>query len=110
MRKEKNSGKEIPAQHLENMAEVLKVLAHPVRLRIVEVLDNYGEQAVNSIVAKLGEGQGTVSGHLNRMRRSGIIRASRRGKEMWYGLADRDALTILCCIRKKLCNREKTGK
>ena len=37
------------------------------------------------------------------MRRIGLVEASRRGKEVWYAIANPRALTILNCIRKEDC-------
>jgi len=93
----------LPAAGLAGMAEVLKVLAHADRLRIVELLDLAGEQPVHAIVADLAQPQGSVSGQLNKMRRAGLITARRQGKEVWYRLANPHVLTILNCIRTKGC-------
>jgi len=45
--------------------------------------------------------QPAASRHLNLMRKAGIIRAQRKGQEVWYEIADPRALTILGCIRKQ---------
>ena len=91
----------LPAELLERMAAMLRVLAHPQRLRIVELLQSEKEAPVHAIIMHLGIPQAAVSQHLNHMRRSGLLRGSRRGKEVWYGIADPSALTVLDCIRKK---------
>lgn len=83
------------------MAERLKVLAHPHRLKIVEILHGCEEAPVHEIMSRVPLPQATASHHLNAMRRAGLIRADRRGKEVWYRIADPDSLTILDCIRKK---------
>ena len=86
---------------LTEMAERLKVLAHPHRLKIVEILALCSEAPVHRIRELARLPQATTSQHLGLMRRAGIIRASRRGKEVWYGIADPDCKTILNCIRTK---------
>ena len=96
---------ELPMPLLERMADVLKVLAHPHRLRVIEVLESASEAPVHEIVMALGLSQAATSHHLNRMRRAGLISAQRRGKEIWYRIADPDSLTILGCIRKKGAER-----
>jgi ArsR family transcriptional regulator len=83
------------------MAEVLRVLAHGYRLRIVEFLDMNGPSPVYRIVEALGGPQGALSQHLNKMRLSGLLRSERRGKEVWYAIANPDSLTILNCMRKR---------
>lgn len=87
-------------EELERMAQVLRLLAHPHRLKLIELLER-NPAAVHSLVASLDLPQGTVSQHLNQMRRLGLVAAERRGKEVWYKIADPRALTILGCIRKK---------
>jgi DNA-binding transcriptional ArsR family regulator len=99
--KTKSGCAEIPAEHLERMASVLRLLAHPHRLRVIEWLERARAAPVHEITARLGLPQAAVSQHLNQMRRVGLIRAARRGKEVWYEIADDRALTILNCIRKR---------
>jgi DNA-binding transcriptional ArsR family regulator len=86
---------------LERMANVLRVLAHPQRLKIVELLDEGRELPVHELTDAMAVPQATVSQHLNRMRAAGLLAGRRRGKEVWYRIADPDSLTVLNCIRKK---------
>ena len=86
---------------LDHMAGTLRVLAHPLRLKIVEILQVETEAPVHEIVARLGLPQAAISQHLNHMRRAGLLKAMRRGKEVWYGIAEPSSLIILDCIRKK---------
>ncbi len=86
---------------LARMADVLRVLAHRDRLRIIEQLDRLGEQPVNELVNALGLPQATVSHHLSRMKAAGLVSAERREREVWYRIENPDSLTILECIRKK---------
>ena len=88
-------------EFLERMASALKVLAHPCRLKLVEVLQREGDMPVHGLMERLEQPQATVSQHLNQMRRAGLVKADRRGKEVWYAIADPSVLTILDCIRKK---------
>ncbi len=91
----------LPTELLERMASTLRVLAHPQRLRIVEMLQGEKEAPVHAIVARLGAPQAAVSQHLNHMRRAGLLRGVRRGKEVWYGITEPSATTVLDCIRRK---------
>ncbi len=86
---------------LEPMAERLKLLAHAHRLKIVEILERTGGLPVFEITNELGLPQAVTSQHLNAMKRGGLLKADRRGKEVWYAIADPRALTILDCIRTK---------
>lgn len=92
---------ELSMEFLEKVAVALKVLAHPCRLKIVEVLQREGEVPVHALMARLNLPQALLSQHLNQMKRVGLLKGTRRGKEVWYGIADPSALTILDCVRRK---------
>jgi DNA-binding transcriptional ArsR family regulator len=70
-------------------------------LRIVEFLEQRPAAPVFEITEALGVSQAVASQHLNAMKRVGLLQAERRGKQVWYSIADPRALTILDCIRKK---------
>lgn len=95
----------MPLELLERMAGALRVLAHPRRLQVIEILQAEVEAPVHGIVARLGLPQAAVSQHLNYMRRSGLLKSERKGKEVWYSVADPNSLTVLDCIRKKAGRR-----
>jgi len=99
MKKEKNCTG-LSVEILERMADTLKLLAHPQRLKIVEILDVNGSSPVHVVADELGLPPAATSQHLNKMKRVGLINADRRGKEVWYSVGDPRALTILGCIRK----------
>lgn len=92
---------ELSVELLERMAGALKILAHAHRLKLVEILQREGEAPVHVLMERMKLPQATISQHLNQMRRAGLVQARRRGKEVWYSIADPSALTILDCIRKK---------
>jgi ArsR family transcriptional regulator len=90
----------LPEEFIVAMAEVIKLIGHPQRLRIIEYLDLHGESAVSDIVAGVGGQQGAVSQHLNKMRQAKIIACRRDGRQMLYRIAAENALTILNCMRR----------
>ncbi len=90
----------LPVALLERMAVVLRVLAHPHRLNIIQWLESEREAPVSAIQTAIGLPQSPTSQHLTQMKRVGLLSSTRRGKEVWYAIADRRALTILSCIRK----------
>lgn len=96
----------LPVELIEKMSETLRVLAHAQRLRIIEILQAGAEAPVHLIVDRLGLPQAAVSQHLNQMRRAGLLKAIRRGREVWYGIADKSSLTILDCIKKKQARKK----
>jgi ArsR family transcriptional regulator len=83
---------------LQRASEILKMLAHPQRLRIIEILEREQEVPVYALIEETGFPQAVVSQHLNQMRRIGLLTARRQGKEVWYSITDPRALSILNCI------------
>ena len=66
------------------IADMLKILAHPVRLCIVKGLLDHGECNVSYMQSCLDAPQSTVSQHLQRLRSAGIIEGRRNGLEIFY--------------------------
>ena len=96
--------KQLSIVDLTRMAKVLKLLAHPYRLKIVDLLDSGGPAPVHALVRGLSLPQAAVSTHLRLMLRVDLVAAERRGKEVWYSVADRRSLSILDCMRNKIGN------
>ncbi|WP_370375555.1 ArsR/SmtB family transcription factor [Micromonospora sp. HM5-17] len=67
--------------------ELLRALSAPIRLAIVSELAN-GERCVHELVEQLGAPQPLVSQHLRVLRGAGVVRGSRRGREIAYSLVD----------------------
>lgn len=74
----------------EVLAGLLKVLADPVRLRLVSVLVSAptGEICACDLPTLLGRSQPTVSHHLGLLVRAGVIEREQRGKWAWFRLRD----------------------
>jgi len=83
---------------LKRASDILRTLAHPDRLRIIDLLHTAGELPVGEITGFLGIHQATTSQHLNHMRRIGLLGSDRRGKEVWYAIADDRPVALLNCI------------
>jgi ArsR family transcriptional regulator len=92
-----------PLDHrlLEEAAEMIRVLGHPVRLRIVECLE-VSERIVSELVAELRVPQAIVSQQLAKMRSAGIVACRRDGNNVWYRVADDRVVRMLGCLRN--CN------
>ena len=84
---------------LAEAAEMVRVLGHPVRLRIVELLEA-GERTVTEIQEALGAEQAAVSQQLARMRAAGIVEGRRDGANVWYTVADPRVVRMLDCLRQ----------
>ena len=92
---------DLSIEDLARMAKVLKLLAHPYRLKIIDLLESAESAPVHQLVEQLKLSQAITSNHLKKMRRMGLVDCERRGKEIWYRLGDRRSLTILNCMRAK---------
>ncbi len=68
------------------LSEFFKGLGDPVRVKIVTLLVRKGELCVCEIQAAIGLMQSLTSHHLNILRRAGIVKASKKGTWVHYGL------------------------
>jgi len=94
-------GGELSIEYLQRVASMLRLLAHPHRLKLVEALESLDEAPVHVLMERLQLPQAPTSQHLSLMRRVGLVEARRRGREVWYAIADRRCLGVLNCIRDK---------
>lgn len=79
----------------DDAAEILKILAHPIRLCIVRGLIDNGGCNVSHMQECLGIPQSTVSQHLQKLRTAGIIKGTRNGLEIRYEVCDRKVIDLL---------------
>jgi ArsR family transcriptional regulator len=73
---------------LEEMADWLKAIAHPVRLCIVRNLSHRDNANVSCMQDCLGVSQSSVSQHLAKLKAHGIVTSKRDGKEIYYQICD----------------------
>ncbi|MEK4745723.1 MULTISPECIES: ArsR/SmtB family transcription factor [unclassified Bacillus (in: firmicutes)] len=79
----------------EKNAEVLKVLAHPIRITILKELITRGACNVTQIVDILGIPQSTVSQHLSKMKSQKLIMSDRKGLEIYYSAQNQTINSIV---------------
>ncbi|HDR7354268.1 MULTISPECIES: ArsR/SmtB family transcription factor [Bacillus] len=77
--------------------ELLKIMAHPVRLQIVKELEHRKVCNVTQLTELLEVPQSTVSQHLSKMRGK-ILRSERRGLEMYYHIVNSKACQIVSVL------------
>lgn len=92
---------------LDRVARMLRLLAHPYRLKMVEYLRKNDNAPVHDISDWVHLSPAATSQHLNQMKNMGLVNAQRHGKEVWYSIADRRCISILDCIQAKA--RYKAG-
>jgi ArsR family transcriptional regulator len=82
--------------HYEHRAQVMKALAHPTRLFIVDQLGD-GERCVCELTAMIGADVSTVSKHLTVLKHAGIVEDEKRGTQVFY------SLRVPCVLRWYSC-------
>ena len=86
-------------EQLQRAAETLRVVSHPARLRIVEILVA-GERSVTEIQDTLGITQSQTSQHLSNMRVRGVLKCRKDGNMVYYSIANPDVVKVIHCIRQ----------
>ncbi len=76
------------------LAEIFHLLGEPTRLRIV-VYCLAGPVSVSALAERIGASPSLVSHHLRLLRAARILRAERRGKQVFYSAADEHIRTVL---------------
>jgi ArsR family transcriptional regulator, arsenate/arsenite/antimonite-responsive transcriptional repressor len=82
---------------LEARAKIIKAMAHPARLMIVEEL-SHRERCVHELTAMVGSDISTVSKHLSVLKNAGIVRDEKRGAKVYYILRTPCILNFLSCV------------
>ncbi len=88
---------------VEDTAHVLKCLGHPLRLRLLDLLEQAGECTVTEIHEALDVEQAVASQHLITMWDKGILSRRKDGVHAYYGIGDERALKVLACVRQAAC-------
>ena len=83
---------------LERAAYVLKCVAHPIRISIIDLLQQRDRLTVSELQHVLNIEQSLLSHHLTNMRDKGILDTKREGKNVFYFLIDSSITNILDCI------------
>ena len=77
---------------------MLKAVAHPLRIKIVLMLQEHKEMNVSAIYKNLNAEQSLISHHLINMRDKGILEIRRSGKNIYYFLVDDSVANVIDCI------------
>lgn len=84
---------------LERASRVIRVLGHPLRLRLLELLEA-GERNVTELVHATGVSQAMVSQQLRILRAEGVVDDRREGPRVFYRITEPKVSRILDCIRE----------
>ncbi len=81
----------------KNHSEIIKALAHPARLFMLDYLSD-GEKCVCKFTEELGLDQSTVSKHLAVLKKAGLVEDEKRGLNVFYRLKCPCIMEIFSCI------------
>lgn len=96
----------IPLDALEQAAECLKALAHPHRLRIVQMLLQ-SQYTVGELAEACEIQSHMASEHLRLMQRCGFLTSEKDGRQVYYHVAEPHLVSILQCIEARFGNTKK---
>ena len=93
------TARQIGTDILERASRVIRVVGHPLRLRLLELLEP-GERNVTELVRGAGVSQAIVSQQLRILRSEGVVGARREGSRVYYWITEPKVSKILDCIRE----------
>lgn len=91
----------MPIPLYQAKAEFFRMLGHPVRIRVLELLAD-GPKAVRELLAEIEVEASNLSQQLAVLRRSGIVTSTREGSTVVYALAGGDVAELLRAARRIL--------
>lgn len=89
----------ISKEFMNESAERVRHMGHPLRFRILEYLAIHGETNVSTLIDEMHECQVCVSQSLKRLRRDDLVQDRRDGKFIFYALKTESFTKLLRCIR-----------
>ncbi|MEA3317419.1 MAG: metalloregulator ArsR/SmtB family transcription factor [Bacteroidota bacterium] len=92
--------KDLSPEQLEAAAGMLKAIAHPMRIAILNYLDNGKQLTVTEIHNLLEIEQSTTSHHLGILKDKGVLSSKREGKNTYYYLRHENLSDIINCVNK----------
>ncbi len=91
---------QLSSEQLELAANMLKAIAHPMRIAILSYLEGERSLTVTQIHEKLGIEQSTTSHHLGILKDKGVLCSKRVGKNTFYSLKHSNLSHIVDCVSK----------
>ncbi|MFY9440424.1 MAG: metalloregulator ArsR/SmtB family transcription factor [Tepidanaerobacteraceae bacterium] len=86
-----------------SIAEILKALAHPTRLCIVNGLIKNGPCNVSCMENCIKASQSGISQHLAKLKSAGIVKSKRLGNEVYYEIANKKIKKLIVFIFNEMC-------
>ena len=92
----------------EVRAKIIKALAHPARLMIVDELAQKGERCVCELTEMVGSDMSTVSRHLAQLKQAGLLEDEKRGKMIFYRLRVKCLANFFECVESVVRSNAET--
>jgi len=92
--------KDLSSEQLERAANMFKAIAHPMRIAILNYLDDGKKLNVTEIHELLNIEQSTTSHHLGILKDKGVLSSQRQGKYTYYYLKYDNIANIIECVNK----------
>ena len=87
-------------------AECLRSLAHPVRLRIVQLL-LHGRYTVGELAEDCGIPDNVGSEHLRLLQRCGFLTSEREGRKVYYQVAEPHLEKLMACVEARFLPQKR---
>jgi DNA-binding transcriptional ArsR family regulator len=97
---------ELSIEKLEQAANLLKAIAHPIRIAILKQLEGGKKLTVTEIYESLGIEQATTSHHLGILKDKGVLCSRRDGKNTYYFMKHDLLSQVVDCINKCACDQQ----
>jgi DNA-binding transcriptional ArsR family regulator len=98
---------DLSIEKLEMAANLMKAIAHPMRIAILKQLEGGKKLTVTEIYESLGIEQSTTSHHLGILKDKGVLCSRRDGKNTYYFLKHELLSQMVDCINKCACDQLK---
>jgi DNA-binding transcriptional ArsR family regulator len=95
---------DLTIDQLDRAANMLRAIAHPTRIAILNFLEDGNKKTVTEIHEKLNIEQSTTSHHLGILKDKGVLMANREGKNTFYFIKHNKLSTLIECINSCACN------
>ena len=89
-------------EDIQQAAQAIKAIAHPLRLKILCVLGDQ-EVSVQDIVEQVGTSQSNISQHLAILRDKGVLQTRKDANRVFYRIADQRTLQLIALMREVFC-------
>ncbi len=94
----------------EMRAHILKAMAHPSRLMMIDAMNEGGEMCVQELVELVGRDQSTVSKHLSILKQVGIVDDRKDGQRSFYRVVRPCVMNFFECVERVMEENLQTHK